>query len=64
MDKAGNRWWPGLGGVYVIVGRKREMAVTPRSQPIKSWKRLIPGIAQPAAQRAAKMGMKLVVNNP
>jgi SAM-dependent methyltransferase len=63
MEKAGNRWWPGLGGVYLIVGRKREMAVTPRSQPLKTWQRLIPAIAQPASQRAAKMGMKLVVDN-
>jgi SAM-dependent methyltransferase len=63
MEKAGNRWWPGFGGVYVIVGRKREMAVTPRPQPMRSWQRLIPGIVQPASQRAAKMGMKLVINN-
>ena len=31
VDNAGARWWPGLGAVYVIVGRKKEIGVTGRS---------------------------------
>ena len=50
IDKAGARWWPGLGAVYVIVGRKREIAVTGRVAARSRWRRLIPGMAQPAAQ--------------
>lgn len=63
VDNAGDRWWPGLGGVYVIVGRKREMAVTSLPKSPRSWRNIIPGMAQPASQRAAKIGLKLVPKN-
>jgi len=63
FENAGNRWWPGLGGVYIIVGRKREMAVTPLPKSSRTWHTLIPGIAQSASQRAAKIGLKLVPKN-
>ena len=63
LEKAGDRWWPGLGGVYMIVGRKREIAVAPRTIAQPTWRRLLPGIAQPASQRAARTGLKLVVDN-
>ena len=63
IEKAGERWWPGLGGVYVIVGRKREMAVTALSKSARTWHRLIPGMAQPISQRAARIGLKLVTKN-
>lgn len=63
IEKAGERWWPGLGGVYVIVGRKREMAVTALPKSTRTWHRLIPGIAQPAAQRHARMGLKRASKN-
>ncbi len=60
MENAGDRWWPGLGGVYVIAGRKRVTAMTPRPKKSRSWQRLIHGMSQPASQRAARMGIKLV----
>jgi SAM-dependent methyltransferase len=63
FETAGTRWWPGLGGVYIIVGRKREMAVTPLPKSTRTWHTLIPGIAQSASQRAAKVGLKLVPKN-
>lgn len=63
IEKAGDRWWPGMAGVYVIVARKREMSVTPLPKPTRIWRQLIPGMAQPASQRAAKMGIRLVTKN-
>ncbi len=63
FEKAGNRWWPGFGGIYIIVGRKRTMAVTPKSSTVQPWYRLLPGIAQPASQRAARIGLRLVHKN-
>ncbi len=63
VEKAGDRWWPGLGGVYVIVGRKRVMATTALPKSSQTWRQLIPGIAQPAAQHAAKVSLKLVPKN-
>ncbi|MDD9858593.1 MAG: methyltransferase domain-containing protein [Gammaproteobacteria bacterium] len=51
IDAAGARWWPGLGAVYVIVGRKQETALTGRGAA-RRW-RLLPGVAQPAAHRSA-----------
>ncbi len=63
IEKAGERWWPGLGGVYVIVGRKREMAMTALPKSARTWHRLIPGMAQPVSQRAARIGLKLITKN-
>jgi SAM-dependent methyltransferase len=60
IDKVGDRWWPGFGAVYIIVGRKKEIAVTARGAKQLRWRRLIPGIAQPAVQNAASVQLKLV----
>ncbi len=49
IDQAGARWWPGLGAVYIIVGRKQEIAASARAVTRLRWQRLIPGLAQPAA---------------
>jgi len=54
IDKAGERWWPGFGAVYVIIGRKREIAPVGRIDPQLQWRRLLPGMAQPAAQNAGR----------
>lgn len=35
LEKAGNRWWPRFGAVYVIVARKREIIGT----PLPAWRR-------------------------
>ncbi|NKB62743.1 MAG: methyltransferase domain-containing protein [Gammaproteobacteria bacterium] len=71
MDRAGDRWWPGLGGVYVIVGRKKEMSMNTVSSRGRRWRQLIPGIVKPAAQPAAqasnqrsrRSSLRLVVDN-
>ncbi len=53
IERAGDRWWPNLGGIYVIVARKREMGVTPLRSASRPWRRLIPGVVQPASREAA-----------
>ncbi|NKB76334.1 MAG: methyltransferase domain-containing protein [Gammaproteobacteria bacterium] len=71
MESAGDRWWPGLGGVYVIAGRKKEMSMNAVSSRGRRWRQLLPSIAKPAAQpavqsanrRTTKSGVKLVVDN-
>ncbi len=50
IERAGNRWWPNLGGIYVIVARKREMGITPLLRSSRPWRRLIPGMVQPASR--------------
>ena len=55
IDQAGARWWPGLGAVYVIVGRKKEIAVSGRGVTRLQWRRLLPGVAQPAARVKLKL---------
>ena len=58
IEKVGDRWWPGLGGVYVVVGRKRVMTVTALPKNTQKWRRLIPSIAQPASQPATSTDYK------
>ena len=55
LEPAGARWAPALGGVYVIVGRKREMAARPRTKAIGRWRNFLPEMTRPASQRATKM---------
>ena len=55
IDNAGARWWPALGAVYVIVGRKKEIAVRGRGLTRLQWRRLLPGMAQPAARVELKL---------
>lgn len=50
LDKLGDRWWPMMAGVYLVVAKKRVVGVTPL--PL-SWKtkRAVSGAAtQPAAR--------------
>ena len=63
IEKAGNRWWPNLGGIYVIVARKREMGITPLPSSSRSWRRLIPGMVQPASRGAAQVHLKVESRN-
>ncbi len=63
IERAGNRWWPNLGGIYVIVARKREMGITPLPSASRRWRRLIPGIVQPASREAARVHPEAVSGN-
>lgn len=55
IDHAGARWWPGLGAVYVIVGRKKEIAVSGREATRMQWRKFLPPMAQPAARVELKL---------
>lgn len=73
LDRMGDRWWPGLGAIYMIVGRKREFARGDGTRRL-AWRRFIPAIARPAVTAsglpvsgAAVSGsnhLRLVVKNP
>ncbi len=63
IEQIGDRWWPGLGGVYVIVGQKREIAVSTLPKSTHKWHRLVPAIAQTASQCATKTDLNLVTKN-
>ncbi len=71
LDRMGDRWWPALGAVYMIVGRKREIAVGTSGHRL-AWRRFIPAIARPgvtasgipASAAAGRSHLRLVVKNP
>jgi SAM-dependent methyltransferase len=49
VDKAGDRWWPLMAGVYLLVARKRVVGVTPL--PVEWKRRLVgPAVARPVAR--------------
>ncbi len=50
MEKAGDRWWPMLGGVYLLIARKREAGMTVLEIGEKVKKRAFMGIAEPVAK--------------
>ncbi len=50
MEKAGDRWWPMLGGVYLLIARKREAGMTVIDIGEKVKKRAFMGIAEPVAK--------------
>jgi SAM-dependent methyltransferase len=50
LEHAGNRWWPMLGAVYIVVAKKREFGVTPLQPEWKRNGKLAPGLAGPVAR--------------
>ncbi len=54
LDKAGDRWWPGLGAVYLLIARKHEIKPNLLEVSMGRWRTMIPGFAQSAAGKAAK----------
>lgn len=52
IDNIGDRWWPGLGASYMVVGKKREIASSAGGRKL-AWHRFIPGIARPAGGLSA-----------
>lgn len=62
LEKAGNRWWPGLGSVYMIIGKKREIMLMQRRQLSPAWTKFLPSVVQPAPQRVARCTNSAAVN--
>lgn len=55
LEKAGTRWWPGFGGVYIIVGKKREIMLTQQRRLSSAWQGFFSPVARPAPQRVARL---------
>ncbi|MEM7018142.1 MAG: hypothetical protein AAF512_12485, partial [Pseudomonadota bacterium] len=53
MEGTGSRWWPGLGGIYVLHARKRRIPMT-WSTPRWSTRPQLLGIARPAARESSE----------
>jgi len=71
IDKIGDRWWPGFGAGYMIVGKKREIASSAGGMRL-AWRRFIPAMARPAVSATGgmqstgthgKSHLRLVVKN-
>ncbi|KAA3631542.1 MAG: methyltransferase domain-containing protein [Proteobacteria bacterium] len=50
MEKAGDRWWPMLGGVYIIHAQLETLRMVPNAPAVRRA-RFKPRLAQPAARR-------------
>jgi SAM-dependent methyltransferase len=50
LDKMGDRWWPMMAGVYMVVAKKRVVGVTPLPLSWKTRRYLVSGVAQPATR--------------
>ncbi len=50
LDKMGDRWWPMMAGVYLVVAKKRVVGVTPLPLSWKTKRTVAAGAAQPAAR--------------
>jgi SAM-dependent methyltransferase len=48
LDRAGDRWWPMAGAVYLLVARKRVLGMTPLRPEWRSPKVLGRAVARPA----------------
>jgi len=50
VESAGDRWWPLLAAVYIVVARKREIGLIPLRPEKRSLRQLAPGLPEPAVQ--------------
>ncbi|MBI3778859.1 MAG: methyltransferase domain-containing protein [Gammaproteobacteria bacterium] len=50
LDKMGDRWWPMMAGVYLVVAKKRVVGVTPLPLSWKTRRAVAAGATQPAAR--------------
>lgn len=48
LDRAGDRWWPMAGAVYLLVARKRVLGMTPLRPAWRTTKVLGKAVARPA----------------
>ena len=56
MEKAGDRWWPMLAGVYLLVAQKRDAGMTVIDFRESFKKKRYLNIAEPAAKNCTKHG--------
>lgn len=54
MEKAGDRWWPLLGGVYLLIATKRDVGMTVIDLGAKVRKRSFLNVAEPVAKRGVQ----------
>ena len=52
LDKVGDRWWPMMAAVYILIARKREYGITPITPTWLKKKRLSPGLVEPVAKNS------------
>ncbi len=50
FDRIGDRWWPMMAAVYILIARKREIGMTPIDPGWRKNKRLAPGLAEPVTK--------------
>ena len=50
LDKMGDRWWPMMAGIYLVVAKKRVVGVTPLPLSWKTRRAIAAGATQPAAR--------------
>ncbi len=50
LDKMGDRWWPMMAAVYLVVAKKRVVGVTPLPLSWKTKRAIASGSTQPAAR--------------
>ncbi len=64
MEQAGDRWWPALGAVYILVARKRELGVRllPRARRVRSS--LAPRLAHASGKVVARSRARLTLVPP
>lgn len=55
LDSLGRRFWGTRGGIYVMVARKRVIALTPLKPRWRPGRLLPTGLAEPTARRAARV---------
>lgn len=56
LEEAGDRWWPMIAAVYIVVARKRELGMTPLQPAWKTRTAAAPGLAEPARRLGAQGG--------
>lgn len=52
LDNVGDRWWPLMAAVYILIARKREIGITPITPSWKKTKKLTPGLAEPVTKNS------------
>ncbi len=52
LDNIGDRWWPLMAAVYMLIARKCEIGITPITPSWKKKQQLAPGLAEPVTKNS------------